>query len=197
MCAAFVSGYIVHGWWTSRPEYSYTRIREAIQSHDLELFRRHVDLANLSNNLVDDMLTHLFALAPDEEKAKLGPEGLEGEPARKVRSLIAEWFLSEVEKYIETGTVVNVNRPEGMFDLKTMGEKWGSRLEDVKYAKVEGKIALLGFGIYSERLKKEFVAEVKMRKVDDHYWRVTEFANVSAYIDSVIASEKAEPAHVK
>jgi len=46
-------------YWQRTPQYSLHQIKQAIQTHDLALFRKHVDVEGLSSRLVDDLLASI------------------------------------------------------------------------------------------------------------------------------------------
>src|SRR5688500_7682647 len=86
-------------WWRGTPRYSVAKIGEAIETHDLELFRKHVDLRSVGNRLIDDMMN-----GPKQEAAgtALGQSMVE-----ILRPRIVEAFESQIERFVETGQFRN------------------------------------------------------------------------------------------
>jgi len=193
--------YFGYSYWTSTPEYSLNRIARAIETRDVELFNKHVDVTTLTGRLIDDMLAAATKRDEDEESnewSKLGQELGKG-LVTLMKPRLAEIMKEQVEKFIETGDFGKSKEEEiqdGSVSLPELQKKLGQNLTEVKYSKKEGKIALVGIGIFNDRLQTELTLELKMREKEGGYWQLIEFANLSSLLEQIQKLEEAKLAEI-
>ena len=181
-------GYLGYSYWTRTPKYSLYQIAKAIRHHDVELFNKHVDVNTLTNRLIDDLILSTPKQKEEEEETsvweKLGSEIGKG-LVNLMKPRLAEITKEQIEKYIETG---DFKKPEdkisgeNSISLSEIQKSIGKTFTGMKSTKEEGKIALVGIGLFNERVNKEVILELKMRKKEGGYWQLVEFANVPALV---------------
>ena len=188
-------GYFGYSYWTKTPKYSLSQIGKAIKTHDVELFNKHVDVNTLANRLIDDMITSTSKESDEKETnewSKLGQELGKG-LVNLMKPRLAEMMKEQIEKYIETGDFGNPrDEPTGerSVSLPEIQKHFGKNFTGVKFTKEEGKIALVGIGLFNERVDKEVVLELKLRKKEGGYWSLVEFANIPTLIGEVQKLER-------
>jgi len=150
-------------YWRGRPEYSLNQIRVAVRTHDLALFRKHVDMKAISSRLVDD----LAAKIARDKDVSLGT-GLIG----LLKPQLAVLFESEVERYVETGSFP----PDAQ--QKFDGENTQTiinRLGDYEWAEIDGSVAQTWITVQPRSEKEKPVRiGLKLRRTGDGYWQLME-----------------------
>lgn len=150
-------------WWRGTPPYSVKQIGKAVQTHDLQLFRKHVDLRSVGNRMIDDAMSQ----KKQGESTALG-QGL----VEILRPRIVEAFESQIERFVETGKFQDdqetANLP--MKDLNELRDSVGP----IVYTKTDGKIAVVGLTVRPKDAKRSVVVELKMRQLSDGYWQLME-----------------------
>ena len=172
-------------WWKRTPEYSLGQIAKAVETHDLDLFRKHVDLDSVVNRLIDDALSASYTEM--EKKPVQGYEGFGRELGKGLIQLfkprLAEMFKQQIEKFVETGRFEEAPPAQGnqqlAVSLKEFKENVGDKIKGIKYIKKEGKIALIGVEVFNEQVKKTQILELKMREKEGKYWQLAEFSNLA------------------
>jgi len=197
LAVVLIVGYFGYFYWTSTPEYSLKQIAKSIQTHDVDLFNKHVEVNTLSSRLIDDMLS--VASKKDESQQ---PDGLNnfGEELGKglinlMKPRLTEIIKEQIEKYIETGDFGKEQEAQtqgSSVSLLTIQKKFGNNFTGVKYSKKEGKIALVGIGLFNDRVNKEFILELKMREKEGGQWELVELANLPAILDEIQKLEQAK-----
>lgn len=180
-------GYFGYSYWTKTPKYALGQISKAIETHDVELFNKHVDVNTLSSRLIDDIITGSMNQNEQEQEnnwSKLGQELGKG-LVNLMKPRLTEMVKEQMEKYIETGDFgkpKEESASDNSFSFPEIQKRFGKNFTGLKYTKQEGKIAIVGVGILNERFNKELILELKMREKEGGYWQLVEFANVPSLI---------------
>ncbi len=182
------------GYWKKTPEYSMGIIMDAVKTHDVVKFQRHVDLDSLLSRAFDDIITTSMAKEQDTDLKSMaaGFAQLFKQPAINA-------MKDGIKRYVETGSFEENEKGKPVqaktstgetakISPKEMGEKAGLSNTDFKgvaYTKKEGKTAIVGLKVWEKQVAKEFVLDIKMRELDDGTWQVAELANLSSYIAQI------------
>lgn len=178
-------GYFGYFYWTRTPKYSLYQIAKAIQHHDVELFNKHVDVNTVAHRLIDDLIISAPKQKEEEETGEWGKVGRElGKGLiNLMKPRLAEIMKEQIEKYIETGDFQkpeDEGSSENSIRLPEIQKRIGKSFTGVKFIKKEGKIVLVGIGLFNERIDKEVILELKMREKEGGHWQLVEFANIPA-----------------
>ena len=88
-------------WWLGRPEYSLNQIRVAVRTHNLHLFREHVDTKAVSGRLIDD-----FTNAPtNSTTAEQSVQALGQAFVGLLKPRLVEALEEQIERYVATQKV--------------------------------------------------------------------------------------------
>ena len=189
------------GWYflyfIKTPVYSLNIVREAIAKHDVNKFNKHVDVDNILAKGYDDAIT---AMVDSDKKidanTKVFVKGLSKMFKAPITAMAKEGILNYVEigKWQDEAT----ENQEAVVPNKTgmnsdnLVDKTGlkeSKFKDIAYTKIDGDIAVVGITLFDEKINKDFIAELKMKKLSDGTWQVIEFANLKEYINTVQAAK--------
>jgi hypothetical protein len=91
-------------YWTGTPTYSLTQVQEAVRTHDLALFEKHVDVEGVTDSFVDAMIEE--AVAPEGESQdpwERAGQAIGGGLARFMRPKLTEEARKEIRRYVQTG----------------------------------------------------------------------------------------------
>ena len=169
-------------YWTTTPEYSLLKIKDAIESHDSVLFNKHVDVETVVSRGVDVIFEQ--SMANDAGSAS-GAEALGSKIAAGMLAMmkpkIVEYATNKINIAIEgTTNKGDESKPVSgkAASLKNIESFFGSD-SDLKqsYVRKEGNIAYFGLERFDEKLQDTITLEFKLRK-NDGYWQVIEASNL-------------------
>ena len=170
--------------WTFTPSYSVYRIRQALQTHDYDLFTRYVDVDSVLDHALDEF-TNLGTKSPEEST----PPGPLAKALRKKGSLkdLAQGARGLVKASLEFVVEQSVKNPENQLPeipaSALVAALWAGRSEG----------DTVHFPI---KVKKGDRIEVKARRAPEGHWRVVEVENLPAILPvlkSRSIREKAKP----
>jgi|GEM_PF-1242923 len=180
--------------WTQTPTYSLKKIHQAIKTHDLLLFEKHVDLEGVITRFIDDVMT-----VPTKEM-----DSLSGALAMGMISALKPQMIKtaevDVRRYVETGRTKEFaanenNEKDPQISVQglsqSLGATWDS-FKKVEYIKKEGKIAVAGFRYKHEDLGEDLTIEIKLRDKGG-YWQVSEIYNPAKLKEKIQALATRRP----
>lgn len=151
-------------WWRGTPQYSLNQINKAVQAHDRELFRKHVDIRSVASRLIDDLM--IGKSGGDELSA--GLVGL------MKPQLLVSWE-DQVDRLVETGGFESNQKFVGDQSLKTLYGEIVPRIGAIRELRRDGKVALLVLELRPQNNnEKPSIVDLKMRKTEDGYWQLME-----------------------
>lgn len=169
-------GVLAYSAWVRTPSYTLYRVKRAIDTRDLETFRRYVDL----DSVLDHALREVGGKFFDQKKAG-SPEGKSSQrPSRKglLKDLfkrfapeIKELLRDEARRVVEQAIVQPREKPSIPYPV-LVAAAWQVRRE--------GEQASLPV-----KTKGGAIVEVRMRRVPEGYWRVAEVTNVKALLTEI------------
>lgn len=176
-------------YYTKTPTYSLYLIRDAVQKHDVQTFKQHVDLDSVMSRLVDDYLSHKLKNDPEmkDNPFKGLAEGFVNVAKPAMVSVLKDKVIRAVEgdmpdnsqqptqaaeRKDNTAPVDNLNVPA--IDYK-----------GIAYEKKDGKIAIVGIKAVDPQLFDEFTFDIKMSELNDGKWQIVEVANVKEYFEKL------------
>ncbi len=146
-------------YWTRTPQYSLRQVGQAIRTHDLVLFEKHVDLDSVTSTFIDAMLVGEPAPPADNAWEQAG---------RSLGQGLAVLVKPRLAREMKSRIIEAVERP-------VQGER------PLTYVATEGidlqgkqAIATLRFSTRSGPL----VLKLRMRNLGS-YWQIAEIANAA------------------
>ena len=179
---------LLGGWyyyWTKTPTYSLKLIQESVQQHDIEKFKKHVDLDSLSSRLVDDIVGD--AVTGEKNAFAAGILQL-------VKPAVVGIIKEKVIYYVENG---DKQKSEPPADGKKTAEKASVQIDNtvdqklkfsnLEYKKVaftekDGKTATVGIELFDKELQQSFTLQLKMRELADGTWQLMDIANFKDFL---------------
>jgi hypothetical protein len=163
---------------TTTPSYSLSKVKQALEQHDIEMFKKYVGLDEVISSLIDQNLQNVDQVnETTNEMEQLGKEIGSG-LIKLFKPQVTEQYKEEITKFIETGTFE--------YEQNTAKDKsyslsailtYSNNLNGIEYIKEEGKIAYVGIGLKQERYDTVLVIDIKMRD-KGNYWQIIELPNI-------------------
>lgn len=186
------------GWYfmyyTKTPTYSLNLIREAVQKHDVQSFKQHVELDRVLSRAVDDYISSEIEMDSNNNPFVGLMQGLVNMAKPMMINTMKETVLRRVEDGAEnkgaksdetsthgkTPTAEHFSRNTGLDFMEFRG---------IGYEKRNGKIANLGIVVSEPELAENFTFDIKMSELNDNTWQAVEVTNFKEYM-VVLAKER-------
>lgn len=185
-----IVGYVGFNYWKTTPEYSLLQIQSAIETKDVYLFKKYVDVENILEHGIDDILEAAIKESKDslEEDSLFDTSLFAKGMVELIKPAAISYLRKEIDKYIEEE---NNNKKviDKTIDVPILGgfdsTKFKSSLGSTRmsYLTKENKVALLGLEFVGEDGDNS-VIEFRLRKYED-FWRITEMTNLEEILDSL------------
>ncbi len=175
-----IGGGILYWRYTRSPEYSLRQAKKAFTHHDVDLFKKYVDVENLAKSVVDQTLETVMedeSTEPQnvwEEMGKAMAEGL----LWAMKPRLVESIQELIIKSVETGRV-EVKKGKKEIAAIVPGNLFNtnqSTLNRLVYVKREGKLAYAGIEVRLSSYDTLLTLEIKMRNKGNH-WQISEITN--------------------
>lgn len=173
-------------YYTKTPTYSLYLIRDAVQKHDVQSFKQHVDLDRVMPRLVDDYFG--YALKNDPEMKNNPFKGLAEGIVNVAKPAMVSALKDKVIRIVE-GDMSDNNQQS----LPTTGSNTANAApvenlnvsaidyKGITYEKKDGKLAIIGIKAVDPKLFDEFTFDIKMSELNDGKWQIVEVANAKEY----------------
>lgn len=181
-------------YWLRTPQYSLKVIKEAVETHDLGKFEKHVDIDTLVSRLVDQLLdTRLNNKSTiQDEQANAFAAGL----VKMLKPQLVSMAKDQIRSYVEKGTPESPQKdttePAPTFSINDFYKNTGGgsvNMKGIEYVNKDGKLAVVGLKLFYPKLNADVILELKMREMDG-YWQVAEINNLSAFLHKIEELEK-------
>ncbi len=191
---AAIGGYSYVRIHTHTPEYALEQTEQAIESHDLEAFRKYVDVEHLVDHSFDGLMAGLLDTGGGiSEEARTAAEDV----VLMMKAPILSSFHDAIEQYVSTGAWEPETADEASkldaSDLlarsglyKTELRQWG----DIQPGEDENH-AIVDIHVYQQEAGSEFVFKALMVKEED-IWRITEIQNFRDFVVMVGKARRLE-----
>lgn len=162
--------------WVGTPSYTLYRVKRAVDTHNLETFRRYVDLDSVLEHALREVGGKFF----DQKKAG-SPEGKSSQRPSRKGSLegLFKRFAPEIKELLqyEARRVVErmVTQPREKPSIP-----YPALVAAMWQVRREGEQASLPV-----KTKGGAIVEVRMRQAPEGYWRVVEVTNVKALLTEI------------
>lgn len=185
-------GYYYYRSLKQGPSGALVSAAAAVQTHDMAMFEKYVDVNSVTTHLVDDVAQQSSALT------SLLPGGslVMGGAMRLLKPTLARAARQEVQRYVETGSLeaAAATAPKRMVNVSLTGlaskiVSPDSEFKGIKYTREEGDNAFVGLEVTQPKYDTTMVVEVKMRRQGDH-WQMTQITNSGELLRGVARLEK-------
>ena len=192
LIALGAGGYYYYRSLKNGPQGALVSAAAAVQTHDMATFEKYVDVNSVTSHLVDDVAQQGSALT------SLMPGGglMMGGALRLLKPALAKAARSEVERYVETGSMEAAAEaaPKRAISLSLTGlasrvVSADSEFKGIKYTREEGNNAFVGLEVSQPKYDTTMVVKVKLRRQGDH-WQMTQITNSGELLRGVARLEK-------
>jgi hypothetical protein len=155
--------------WTFTPSYSLYRIKQALETHDYEVFSRYVDIDSVLGHALDE----LGGISPEDS----GRPRLKGFLGKLERKGLFKFLAGEAREITKAGLSIAVEqavkdreRPLPQIPLAAVpAALWLGRSEEDMI-------------VFPVKLKNDQTVEVKTRRTSPGPWRVVEVTNLQVLL---------------
>lgn len=190
-----LASFLSFNYWKSTPEYSLLQIKDAIDTKDVYLFKKYVDLETIVERSVDVVLERSLENMEEkkDENIFLDTSSFAKGLVKLMKPSIVNSLVNKVEKYVEgkenlnKRLIKNDRTITALQDLDLSSKRNMLNNGKKKYLKKDRKAARLGMEFQGKDCEIIQI-ELKLKKYED-YWRVTEIANLSELVDHFFPKE--------
>lgn len=172
----------IYQFWVNTPYYSLLQIQKSIETKDVYLFEKHVDVDRIIGELINDVArivlreTNSTNNGSTTFNAAALQTGFMELIKPGIKSLIEEGFQDLWDGDIEESEYLDesdINR----------AKQWIASAE-FDYLRQDGKIANAGISFIDPDSQEKSIIELKLNKFEN-YWKVTEISNFEEQLNKV------------
>ena len=185
---------IVLGWYflyfTKTPVYSLNLAREAVEKHDVNAFKKHVDMDSIIGSSYDDVVVMQLEdpeikNSPFKDLAEVMFQGLKP----KIVPILSNEIYNAIAKQPESSEQ-NAREKQAADEMK---EKTGVKdleFKSIGSATVDGNSAVVPVTFNSKELNQDVTFNLAMKKLDDGTWQAVKINNIKEFLILVEQHEK-------
>lgn len=185
---------IVLGWYflyfTKTPVYSLNLAREAVEKHDVNAFKKHVDMDSIIGSSYDDVVAMQLEdpeikNSPFKDLAEVMFQGLKP----KIVPILSNEIYNAIAKQPERSEQ-NAREKQAADEMK---EKTGVKdleFKSIGSATVDGNSAVVPVTFNSKELNQDVTFNLAMKKLDDGTWQAVKINNFKEFLALVEQHEK-------
>ena len=185
---------IVLGWYflyfTKTPVYSLNLAREAVEKHDVNAFKKHVDMDSIIGSSYDDIVAMQLEdpeikNSPFKDLAEVMFQGLKP----KIVPILSNEIYNAIAKQPESSEQ-NAREKQAADEMK---EKTGVKdleFKSIGSATVDGNSAVVPVTFNSKELNQDVTFNLAMKKLDDGTWQAVKINNFKEFLALVEQHEK-------
>ena len=172
----------IYQFWVNTPYYSLLQIQKSIETKDVYLFEKHVDVDRIIGELINDVArivlreTNSTNNGSTTFNAAALQTGFMELIKPGIKSLIEEGFQDLWDGDIEESEYLDES------DINRAKQWIASAKFD--YLKQDGKIANVGISFIDPDSQEKSIIELKLNKFEN-YWKVTEISNFEEQLNKV------------
>jgi hypothetical protein len=151
--------------WTFTPSYSLYRIRQALETHDYQMFSRYVDIDSVLDYALDE-------LGSSESETSAKPP-LKGFLGKLVRKGLFKFLAGEAREVTKAGLSIALEQAMKDHDRPLPQIPLFAVPAALWLGRSEGEMV-----VFPVKLKDGQTVEVKMRRTPPEPWRVVEVKNL-------------------
>lgn len=185
---------IILGWYflyfTKTPVYSLNLAREAVEKHDVNAFKKHVDMDSIIGSSYDDVVAMQLEdpeikNSPFKDLAEVMFQGLKP----KIVPILSNEIYNAIAKQPERSEQ-NAREKQAADEMK---EKTGVKdleFKSIGSATVDGNSAVVPVTFNSKELNQDVTFNLAMKKLDDGTWQAVKINNFKEFLALVEQHEK-------
>ena len=185
---------IILGWYflyfTKTPVYSLNLAREAVEKHDVNAFKKHVDMDSIIGYSYDDVVAIQLEdpeikNSPFKDLAEVMFQGLKP----KIVPILSNEIYNAIAKQPESSEQ-NAREKQAADEMK---EKTGVKdleFKSIGSATVDGNSAVVPVTFNSKELNQDVTFNLAMKKLDDGTWQAVKINNFKEFFELVEQHEK-------
>ena len=185
---------IVLGWYflyfTKTPVYSLNLAREAVEKHDVNAFKKHVDMDSIIGSGYDDVVAIQLEdpeikNSPLKDLAEVMFQGLKP----KIVPILSNEIYNAIAKQPESSEQ-NAREKQAADEMK---EKTGVKdleFKSIGSATVDENSAVVPVTFNSKELNQDVTFNLAMKKLDDGTWQAVKINNFKEFLILVEQHEK-------
>ncbi len=185
---------IILGWYflyfTKTPVYSLNLAREAVEKHDVNAFKKHVDMDSIIGSGYDDVVSMQLEdpeikNSPFKDLAEVMFQGLKP----KIVPILSNEIYNAIAKQPESSEQ-NAREKQAADEMK---EKTGVKdleFKSIGSATVDGNSAVVPVTFNSKELNQDVIFNLAMKKLDDGTWQAVKINNFKEFLELVEQHEK-------
>ncbi len=185
---------IILGWYflyfTKTPVYSLNLAREAVEKHDVNAFKKHVDMDSIIGSGYDDVV----AMQLEDPEIKNSPlKGLAEVMFQGLKPKIVPILSNEVYNAIAKQAENSEQNAREKQAADEMKEKTGVKdleFKSIGSATVDGNSAVVPVTFNSRELNQDVTFNLAMKKLDDGTWQAVKINNFKEFLTLVDQHEK-------
>ena len=185
---------IILGWYflyfTKTPVYSLNLAREAVEKHDVNTFKKHVDMDSIIGSAYDDVV----AMQLEDPEIKNSPlKGLAEVMFQGLKPKIVPILSNEVYNAIAKQPENSEQNAREKQAADEMKEKTGVKdleFKSIGSATVDGNSAVVPVTFNSKELNQDVTFNLAMKKLDDGTWQAVKINNFKEFLALVEQHEK-------
>ena len=169
-----------HNWQKlrNRSDNPAVLARQAIEAHDLETFKRYVDLDKVIDAAAEEILT-------EQINSTLAPTAYSMNELQSLYDKLKPDFVkcakAAAEEYISTGKVTFPNDPtEAQKFLKKSGAA-SCEIKSISKPQRDGSAQVVTVMIYNPHMKFSFEVELELEPAEEINWRITDARGFESY----------------
>jgi len=172
----------IYQFWVNTPYYSLLQIQKSIETKDVYLFEKHVDVDRIIGELINDVARIVLreTNSTNNGSTTFNTAALQTDFMELIKpgikSLIEEGFQDLWDGDIEESEYLDesdINR----------AKQWIASAE-FDYLRQDGKIANVGISFIDPDSQEKSIIELKLNKFEN-YWKVTEISNFEEQLNKV------------
>lgn len=188
-------------YYTTTPTYSILQIKKSVDTHDVALFQKHVDIDTLYTRLIDDVMSAQMAKMASESEGsgweKMG-QAIGAGMVQMMKPTLISSLKSSTLQYIETGNAdsqtataetdnkMPIAAGNQKANLKGMMENFGVKGKSGLDYKIiqQGKVATVVVPYLNEELDMPLEMQFTLRD-QGGYWQLVQFNNAGELMTKV------------
>lgn len=189
---AFVVG--LAGWWfyyARSPEYAFRQIEDSVRNSNRLKFEQYIDIAAMSDQLVDAAIGNTLLNAMQENDSGFGALGasLGAGIVERLKAPYSALLRSRILEAVEDGTFEKILTPDpdSEVDLSLLSNSTSfdpSGFEGLTELQQEGDVALFGIRFRNSLLDTTLIMNFRM-EWNGNKWQITGFDSIDRYMQNV------------
>ncbi len=168
----------------AEPVIALWQIKEAYDTHDIRLFKKHVAASAVINSAMDQVIKQKMPTAGDNPMVNTG-WSVASDLIMLIKPRISETIENQIYQAIETGQLKFENSGDmAVTSLKKASEPFLDgeyRFDKIEAIQREGNEARVTLKFASDTASKPFFLKCKLEKIDGD-WKLTEILNAADWM---------------